>query len=83
MGDVMTAPLCEQLQMMAMAPNCGVEISGVDLSDCSDAEMNAIKAAIYEHGVAVFRDQSLSPEAHIAFARRWGGIDINSYFPLQ
>jgi len=66
-----------------MAPNCGVEISGVDLADCSDADMDAIKASIYEHGVAVFRDQSLSPEAHIAFAKRWGGIDINNYFPLQ
>ena len=73
----------ERLQMTAMAPHCGVEISGVALADCSHAEMDAIKAAIYTHGVAVFRDQILSPEAHIAFAKRWGGIDINNYFPLQ
>ena len=50
---------------------------------CSDAEMEEIKQAIYEHGVAVFRDQEFSPEDHIKFGRRWGGIDVNNYFPLQ
>lgn len=71
------------MQMRPMAPKCGVEISGVSLSGCNDAELAAIKQAIYEHGVAVFRDQEFSPEDHIAFAKRWGGIDINNYFPLQ
>lgn len=71
------------MELTRMAPGCGVEIAGISLAQCSDAEMEAIKRAIYEHGVAVFRDQVFSPEDHIAFARRWGGIDINSYFPLQ
>ena len=66
-----------------MAPQCGVEITGVSLAQCSDQEMAAIKQAIYEHGVAVFRDQDFSPEQHIAFAKRWGGIDLNNYFPLD
>jgi taurine dioxygenase len=66
-----------------MAPECGVEVSGASLARCSDAEMRDIKQAIYEHGVAVFRDQEFSPEEHIAFARAWGGIDINNYFPLD
>ena len=65
-----------------MAPKCGVEISGVALRSCSDAELAAIKQAIYEHGVAVFRDQEFSPDDHLAFAKRWGGIDVNNYFPL-
>ncbi|MGB3806592.1 MAG: TauD/TfdA family dioxygenase [Erythrobacter sp.] len=71
------------MQLKPMAPKCGVEISGVALASCSDAEMGAIKQAIYEHGVAVFRGQDFTPEEHIAFARKWGGIDINSYFPLD
>jgi taurine dioxygenase len=66
-----------------MAPQCGVEITGVSLAQCSDQEMAAIQQAIYEHGVAVFRDQDFSPEQHIAFAKRWGGIDLNNYFPLD
>lgn len=71
------------MKLESMGPKCGVEISGVALASCSEAEMDAIRQAIYEHGVAVFRDQDFSPEDHIAFAERWGGIDINNYFPLQ
>ncbi len=71
------------MDMTPMAPKCGVEISGVQLAHCSDAELDAIRAAIYHHGVAVFREQQFSPEDHIRFGKRWGGIDINNYFPLQ
>ncbi|MCK0127876.1 TauD/TfdA family dioxygenase [Erythrobacter sp. F6033] len=71
------------MQLTPMAPKCGVEVSGVSLASCSDAEMDQIKQTIYEHGVAVFRDQDFSPEDHINFGRRWGGIDVNNYFPLN
>ena len=71
------------MEFTTMAPQCGVEVSGVSLASCTDEEMEAIKQAIYEHGVAVFRDQEFSPEDHIKFGRRWGGIDVNNYFPLQ
>lgn len=71
------------MEITPMAPRCGVEITGVSLKDCSDADMAAIRQAIYEHGVAVLRDQEFSPEDHIAFAKRWGGIDLNNYFPLN
>ena len=70
------------MQTKPLAPRCGVEITGVQLADAQGATLSAIKDAIYRHGVAVFRDQEFSPEQHIAFARRWGGIDINNYFPL-
>jgi taurine dioxygenase len=66
-----------------MSPKCGVEVSGIQLADAEGDSMEAIKQAIYEHGVAVFRDQEFTPEQHIAFAKRWGGIDINQYFPLE
>lgn len=71
------------MKTIAMAPDCGVEIEGVALASCSDEEMNAVKRAIYEHGVAVFRNQEFSPDDHLAFGRRWGGMDINNYFPQQ
>ncbi|MEO9462566.1 MAG: TauD/TfdA family dioxygenase [Marinomonas sp.] len=71
------------MQTTPMAPRCGVEVSGIQLADASGDVMEQIKQAIYEHGVAVFRDQEFSPEQHLAFAKRWGGIDVNQYFPLQ
>lgn len=71
------------MQLTRMAPQCGVEIADVSLARCNDAELGAIRQAIYEHGVAIFRDQDFTPEDHIRFGRRWGGIDINNYFPLD
>ena len=71
------------MEMVPLAPKCGVEITGVRLSEAEGSTLNAIRTAIYEHGVALFRGQDdFTPEAHIAFAKRWGGIDINNYFPL-
>ena len=71
------------MQMTPMAPKCGVEITDVQLAEAQGDTLDAIRQAIYQHGVAVFRGQaSFGPEEHIAFAKRWGGIDINNYFPL-
>ena len=71
------------MEMAALAPGCGVEITGVSLAEAEGDTLDAIKQAIYTHGIALFRGQNdFTPEAHIAFARRWGGIDLNNYFPL-
>jgi taurine dioxygenase len=59
---------------------CGAEIAGVDLTTLSGADMDAIRAAYVAHGIIFFRDQKLTPEQHIAFAKRWGKIDINRFF---
>ena len=71
------------MDIKPIGQNCGVEIAGATLASADDRQLEAIKQAIYAHGVAVFRDQDFSPQDHIAFARRWGGIDINDYFPLE
>lgn len=71
------------MQTTPMAPKCGVEVTGIQLKDAEGADLDAIRNLIYEHGVAVFRDQDFSPEDHINFGRRWGGIDVNNYFPLN
>ena len=71
------------MKMRVMSEHVGVEISDVDLPSISDAEFNAIKDAVFHNGVVAVRGQSITPEQHIAFARRWGGIDINNYFPIN
>jgi taurine dioxygenase len=70
------------MQITPLAPSCGVEIGGVQLAEAVGAALEDLRDAIYTHGVAVLRGQALSPEEHIAFAERWGRIDINDYFPL-
>ena len=71
------------MEMVPLALACGVEIRGVALTQAQGDSLEAIRQAVHENGVALFRDQhDFTPEAHIAFARRWGGIDLNNYFPL-
>ncbi len=60
---------------------CGAEVLGLDLRHLSDAQMDAVRTAYAEHGVIFFRDQSLREDDHIAFAKRWGEIDVNKFFP--
>jgi taurine dioxygenase len=60
-------------------PGCGAEIGGVDLAAVSDADFAAMRRAYADHGVIFFRDQDISEEEHIAFARRWAPININRF----
>jgi taurine dioxygenase len=71
------------MQITKMSEHVGAEITGVQLAALDAAGISAIKAALATHGVLHIRDQELTPEQHIAFARGWGGIDLNSYFPLN
>ena len=61
-------------------PGAGAEIRGVDIRNLTEAEFSEIRATYAEHGVIFFRDQSLSEDDHIAFARRFGPININRFF---
>lgn len=59
----------------------GAVISGVDLAlPLDDLTFDAIRQAFLDHGVIFFRDQHLTPEQHLAFARRFAPIDINRFF---
>lgn len=59
----------------------GAVISGVDLREpVSEADLSAIRDAFHAHGVIFFRDQQITPEQHLAFARRVAPIDINRFF---
>jgi len=59
----------------------GAEIHGVDIaSGLSNTEFDAIHEAFSQHGLIFFRDQSISEDDHIAFAQKFGEIDINRFF---
>ena len=58
----------------------GAFITDVDLADFDDRALTEMRAAFARHGVLFFRDQNLTPEQHIAFAERWGEININRFF---
>lgn len=68
------------MEIIPTSPTIGAEILGVDLANLSDDEFAAIRQAYIDHGVIFFRDQDLTPGDHVAFAERWGTINVNRFF---
>ena len=64
------------IEVRPLTPLIGAEIEGVDLSrPLKDGALRDIKDALHKHLVIFFRDQDITPEQHVAFARRFGEIE--------
>ena len=58
----------------------GAEIRGIDLSErMSEQTFLAIRTALYDNLVIFFRDQSITPEQQLEFARRFGPFETHAY----
>jgi taurine dioxygenase len=65
-----------------LSPMIGAEIEGVDLRDeLSDDVIAQIRDALLRNKVIFFRNQPITPEQHIAFARRFGELEIHPATP--
>jgi taurine dioxygenase len=68
----------EQLRIEPLSEHIGAEISGVDLAaELPDDTFERIDEAYNCYSVLVFRDQKLTPEQQIAFASRFGELEIS------
>lgn len=63
------------LHIRPITPTIGAEVIGADLSRLDDATFTAVRRALLDHLVIVFRDQRLTSENHLAFARRFGDLE--------
>jgi len=63
-----------RITVKPIAGALGAEIGGVDLARLDDATFAEIKSAWLAHLVVFFRDQNITPEQQIAFAKRFGEI---------
>jgi taurine dioxygenase len=63
-----------RIEVKPIAGALGAEIGGVDLGKLDDATFREIQAAWLEHLVVFFRDQAITPEQQLAFAKRFGEI---------
>ena len=69
------------LSIQATDGPVGAFVSGIDLAKTPDpATADTLRTALGTHGVLFFREQSLTPEAHIAFAEALAPIVINRFF---
>lgn len=68
------------LSLRPMTGVLGAEVEGVDLAGSLPAEIvAAIRQALIEHHVLVFRGQNLSMEDQLAFGRRFGELDTHPF----
>lgn len=59
-------------------PVIGAELRGIDLSrDLSDEEIGIVQEALNTYQVVFFRDQNITPEQQLAFARRFGELHVH------
>jgi len=65
-----------------ITPTLGAEIYGVDVHN--DGHFEEVHKAFVDYSMIAIRDLDLSPEDHLAFAERWGEINVNRFFkPLD
>src|SRR5215471_8168491 len=66
------------MQIKPLTKHIGAEIIGIDVSKpLPDDVFRKIDGAYNQYSVLVFRDQKLTPEQQIAFARRFGDLEIS------
>jgi taurine dioxygenase len=59
-----------------LTDNIGCRVEGIDIgAPMSDAVFAEIRRALAEHTVLVLPGQDITPEAHIAFSRRFGPLE--------
>ena len=67
-----------------LSPLIGAEIHGIDLAqDLDDAMIADLRQALLTYKVIFFRDQNISRAQHIAFARRFGPLEIHPATPAD
>ena len=73
-------PSFQHLDVSPQGATLGAEVGGIDLgADLSDGVIAEIRRALLDYKVLVFRDQPLTSAQHVAFARRFGELEIHPF----
>ena len=69
-----------KLEVSPIAGALGAELFGVDLSlNLDDETFAEVRQALHEYLVIFFRDQIMTPEEQLTFARRFGEVETHRY----
>ena len=67
------------MKIKKLTEHIGAEISDIRIDSLGQSEVDEIKEAWLAHKVLVFRNQPISVEAHIAFGKRFGELEIHPF----
>jgi len=80
MQSLSTRTPWEDFKLHHLSPAIGSEIQGIDLSRSLSVEIiDWLTALLVERKVLFFRDQALTAKQHIAFASRFGKLEIHPF----
>ena len=71
------APAAASLRLRQLEGGLGAEVLGLQVAAIDDAVFRAVYDAFLEHQLLLFRDQDLPPAAQVAFARRFGDVQVH------
>jgi len=67
-----------------LTPTIGAEVGDIDLAKPLDAETaEGLRAALRDWKVLFFRGQDTTTEQHLAFARRFGDLEVHPFAPSK
>lgn len=71
-----------RLDVQPIAGSMGAEVFGVDLAEkLDDATFGEIHETILDHGAIFFRDQTITPDQQMRFAKHWGEVHLHPHMP--
>jgi taurine dioxygenase len=74
----------EGLSLMPLTPTIGAEVSGIDLAHpLAPADKAALRQALLDWKVLFFRDQDITTDQHLAFARNFGELEVHPFAPSK
>ena len=72
----------QDLVVTKVAPQCGAEVSGLNLAEPLDKEIiQALSMALAEHGVLFFRDQPMTAEQQKRLGSYFGDLHLHPAWP--
>ncbi|HAA91750.1 MAG: taurine dioxygenase [Rhodospirillaceae bacterium] len=68
------------MEIIPSGAPAGVEIAGIDIAEgIGEEDFAKIEAALNEHFIIVFRNQDITPDDQLAFAKRFGPVAPNVF----
>jgi taurine dioxygenase len=72
----------EHFDATPVGATIGADLRGIDLTrDLSDETITELRQALLDYKVLFFRDQPIDQAQHLAFARRFGDLEIHPFIP--
>ena len=66
----------------ALSPTIGATVYGIDLKKPVSEELAAaLRAALVDYKVLFFRDQDITTDQHLDFARKFGDLEVHPFGP--